>query len=267
MKTLANIILIISMSSCGFLKREPIDINLNESNEKYVVEANLYEGTNDFNVILSKSTNYFKDETIPFVDGANVMVTDESGTITTLTESTSGNYTAKDFTAVPDQTYDLKINLPDGSDIEASSHLPKSVPILGMLFLLEEATAFGEEGYVPYTAFFDTPDEANFYRLIITINGERKDGFEDLFIFDDLLTVVGEPIIVPIFFERLSSGDEVTMELFSMDEETFYYLETISSIIGGTESAAPSNPENNLTNGALGNFSAFTASSVTEIVP
>jgi hypothetical protein len=260
-KILPLIILSVSFFSC----QKVIDINLNDSDPKTVIEAKLHEGENDFVVKISETINYFEPEQIPAIKDAKVTLTDASGNATILTNNNDGTYTAENYNAVANQSYSLKVELANGVVHTASSFMPKVIQVLDVLFIYEEATAFGAEGFVPYCVFQDPANEENFYRLILSVNGIAKDGLNDMFLFDDKL-VAGNLITIPLFSERLSLNDTVTMELVSMDKKTYIYLTTLQQTLNSGNSAAPANPNTNLTGDVLGYFGAFSSSSQTKII-
>ncbi len=242
-----------------------IDVNLNESDPKTVIEANLYEGDNDFMVNITKTINYFEPESIPAVKDAKVSITDEAGNTTVLTNNNDGTYIATNYQAIPNQQFSLKVEMKNGVVHTASSFMPNVIPVLDILFVFEEGTAFGAEGYVPYCVFQDPANEENYYRLILTVNGVAKDALTDMFLFDDKL-VSGNLITIPLFSERLALNDTVSMELISMDKATYVYLETLQEIITNNNSSAPANPNTAITGGAVGYFGAFSSSSLEKII-
>lgn len=244
-----------------------IDVDLNETSPQTVIDAKLYNGTSDLVVKLNQTTDYYNPEPYKSLEGATVTITDESGNITVLSEQTSGEYIAANYNGITNKNYSLNVILNSGEKYNANSFLPNLVQVKDIIFDFEEQSLFGESGFVPYCVFDEPADETNYYRLILTVNGERKDGIEDLFITDDEL-INGNEIVVPLFSERLNIGDTVTMELVSMDKNVYDYLVTLSGISGGNEqqSAAPANPNTNITGGALGYFGAYTISSLTKVI-
>jgi hypothetical protein len=244
-----------------------IDINLNEANPQTVVDAKLFNGTKDFIVKLNQTTDYYNPQPYETINNAIVTIADENGNINILEENVDGEYILKNFEGVTNKSYSLEILLTTGEKYISTALLPNVVQLDDIIFDFEEQSLFGESGFVPYCVFQEPVSEKNFYRIVITVNGKRKDAIEDLFITDDEL-INGNQIVVPLFSERLKIGDTVTMELITMDENVFNYLETLSSIAGGAQqqSAAPANPNTNISGGALGYFGAYSTSSLTKVV-
>ena len=59
---------------------------------------------------------------------------------------------------------------------------------------------------------------------------------------------------------KLKPGDSLTVTLESIDESTFNFFNTLSSVLGEGSSfmsAPPENPVSNISNGALGYFAAY----------
>ncbi len=265
MKYLIYLFIILGTISCKFIERKPIELKLDESAQKYVIEADLYEGVNDFNVKITKSTSYYDNNKVEYISGATVSITNENGDVTVLNESTSdkGIYGVVDYTATAGENYRLKINFEDGTSTESEAIVPHNTEILSLFFEFQDVSQFNETaGYVPFIFYFDDQEKDNFYRLILTKDGEKLDSYNDLFFFDDEL--IAKEVVVP-YYEVIEKDKEVTIDLVSMNESTFNYLVQINEIIGGTSSAAPANPENNFSGDVLGNFNAYSVSSVTGI--
>ena len=62
--------------------------------------------------------------------------------------------------------------------------------------------------------------------------------------------------------EDVKSSDEVIVELLGIDENVYDYFNTLATILGDGQgpssgSTTPSNPNSNISNGALGYFAAY----------
>ncbi|MCB0464883.1 MAG: DUF4249 family protein, partial [Aequorivita sp.] len=80
------------LSSC----EDVIDVNLNDASPRLVIEANLNvweNGTSQASVRLTTTAPFFNNS-VPFITGAIVTVTDENGTVYPFTYSDNGFYTA-----------------------------------------------------------------------------------------------------------------------------------------------------------------------------
>jgi hypothetical protein len=91
------------------------------------------------------------------------------------------------------------------------------------------------------------------------------------YIYEDRLTdgnYIDYSLLLKSEQSKIKTGDEITVELLSIDETAFDYYKTANSINasgsahGGpsSTSAAPTNPVSNWSNKALGFFTAYTIS-------
>ena len=87
--------LAITVSSC----RKIIDIKLEEGDKKTVIEASLYEGTNDFRVKITQTGNFFGDNSPVIINNATVNLNDGVSTFP-LSFTGNGNYYLLNFNAV-----------------------------------------------------------------------------------------------------------------------------------------------------------------------
>ena len=261
MPKLKYLFIVFAFVSC----EKVIKLDLNEEQPQIVIEANLYLGNNPFEVKISETTSYYENEQPKPISNAEVVITDENGNSTILAESTTGLYNIENFEALENKAYTLNVSLENGQTYEASAKMPFLVEIDTLIFEFEPESLFGKEGYVPYNVFQEPAGQTNFYQMVLTVNGDRDYDLGNPFIFDDSNTN-GNLLAVPLFGERLQVEDTTTIELISMDEFTFDYLETLSAIVGGQDSAAPANPNNNWSNGALGHFAVYAASKKTVVV-
>ncbi len=241
----------ITLSSC----RKIIDIELEEGDKKTVIEANLYEGNNDFRVKITKTGNFFGDNSPVIIDNATVNLSDGTSTFP-LIYSGNGNYFLVGFTAVSGTEYTLNVD-ENGNSFEAKATMPVGVDIDTISYAFVAASAFNDEGYVTQLEFFDPGSVNNFYRIEVDIAGEFYGGISDLILLDDGF-LDGNRIEFPLFgIDVAQLGDNVTMNLLTTDESTFKYLEGIDEVLGGGNGAPPANPKGNFSNGAIGNFNVY----------
>ena len=109
MKQILYIILILSLCSC----EDVVDISLNESEPKLVIDASLnwVKGTsgNHQEIYLSLTRPFFSDEPTP-VNGATVQISNTSGTVFGFSQNeTLGTYETDDFEPMLNETYLLQI--------------------------------------------------------------------------------------------------------------------------------------------------------------
>jgi hypothetical protein len=65
----------------------------------------------------------------------------------------------------------------------------------------------------------------------------------------------------------LISGDSIVVALQTIDQGVFDYLRTLGQADNNMASATPANPTSNISNGALGYFSAYAVTSKGIVIP
>lgn len=273
MKT-RNIFLILSVISLLWLSSctEKIDVQLDETYTRLIVEGNITTDTMEHVFILSKTTDYFANEAVPKVIGATVTITDETGNTTILEEKEEGVYkTPADFYGIPNLRYDLRIDLQEEiggySTYEGSSILPTVAPIdsIGMEF----NSRFGQDGFWIVKLYATDPGGIdNFYQFNIYRNGFLmtdsldKVSFVDDRLFDGNFTYgIGVSYFNNSYAnQQFHIGDTVVMQMGGITKEHFTYMANVEEatsyqnpLFGGP----PANPIGNIDNGAFGYFSTY----------
>lgn len=253
-------VLSLSLSSC----RKIIDIEQEEGVAKTMIEANLYEGTNDFRVKITKTGNFFGDNSPKVIENATVSLSDGTSTFP-LTYSGNGNYRLIGFNAIAGTEYTLTVD-ENGNSFEAKATVPNLVPIDSLTYEFFPASTFSDEGYINTIEIEDPASIDNYYRIQVDKAGEFYGGISDLILLDDGF-LDGNRIEFPIFAIGVSQpNDTIRMDLFSCDESTFTYLEGVDALLGGGNGAPPANPTGNFNNGALGNFSVYAKDSKSVVI-
>jgi hypothetical protein len=250
-------IFIITLSSC----KEVLTEDLPEIEPKIVVECHL---TNEYAssgwVIVSTTSNLYESEdSLSYVDNANVFLSDNFGRIDTLEYHGNGVYNYRSNRRVYVRslyTYTLKVQV-KGNSYAAVSTMPRLTKIdsLGFTYYPDKVLAH-EKGYYPIVYFTDNPNEKNYYKLqfegaTTTTNLVQSDiliisdhaGYGNVIAFDS-----------PYAYQE---NDKVIVNLYSITKETydFYFaLRQQQTNDGGFFSSPPANVPSNFSNGALGLF-------------
>lgn len=271
MKKINIIIAILSLfafNSC----EDVIEIDLDNIDPKLVIEGIITDNQGAFTVKLSKTGDYFEPGIYPDVSDAVIVISDNSGNTETLQETEAGFYKTENTQGITDVTYFLSVNS-DGKEYTARSLMPEKVNINTLSYEYIEATPRFDEGYIIYCHFID-PVGASYYRFKIFLNGILLNDSENLLIRDDKI-FEGNEVEIPLMTETFSVNDTITVELLSINKETYNYYKTLINIVGGNtgggpagqmSGSTPANPESNLSNGAMGYFSAYTVSTNTIII-
>lgn len=235
-----------------------IDVDLNEAAPAIVIEGNLSNSINEIQVKVSMTSSYF--DTLPSekISGAVVKVTSDVGDSFILHESENGIYKTRKSWFKEGGTYNLSVEA-NGEKYVASSKLNSPVFIDSVRFYYEDSPFF-EQGYYVNVFLDDPPGVSNYYRLKYLKNGVFQNRIEDLILFDDRY-VDGNTIEVSLFNQPFELNDTVALQLVSLDKGAYDYLRTFRELVNNNPgSAAPANPNSNISNGALGYFSAWSSS-------
>jgi len=264
MKRIAySLLALIILSSCTKI----IDIELNSALQQIVVEARITDTDEPPVVKLSRTTDYFSPEEPEKISGAIVTLSASTGEEETLEELSPGLYQANSIRGKNGITYTLRIE--DGSDVySATSELPERIELDSLVY---EPSFFGfGQDTIPQfilTSWFSDPgDQANYYQFRL-----KKTPV------DTIDQQAGPPrsrsqaiLLNDVNFNGRSNsfnlnrigyyyvGDTVDVEFISLESSTYRYFDQLNEISGGLmfSSSAPANPENNISNGAMGYFSA-----------
>ena len=253
------------LAAVSFNCQKVVVIDLNQASPKLVIDANITDQPGPYNIILSKSGNYFEPTlTFPPVSNALVIVSDDLGNIDTLKESsTAGIYKSSSLVGQSGRTYMLNVTS-EGNKYVAVSSMPPKVYIDSLYYIKRPPSRFSDSGYDIYITFKDPPELGNYYRLNVhagyLIPSDSIDG-RRYRLYSDKLTN-GSEMSERVRAGRLvTAGDTITVDLLSIDKATYDYFNTLSDILssdGAATSLAPANPNTNLSNGALGYFAAYT---------
>lgn len=260
-----SVLFIVALSSC----EKVIDLDLNEAEKKYVIEAIVQDQPSTSKVLISQTKDFDEDNTFPGVSGAVVTITESGGATSTLTENSPGVYTNATLVGTSGKTYTLNVTI-NGETFSAVSTMPVKVN-LDTIFVTDEVF-FGEERKIVNAVFDDPPGLGNSYRFVQYVNGMkedqimyRNDDYSDdrviahkMFYFTDN---EDDPRII-------ESGDQVTVDFNCIDKNMYkYWFSMDRSSTGLAGQATPTNPVTNLQGGALGYFSAQTIQTKTMVVP
>lgn len=255
--------LIILITSC----ENVIEIDLDYMKPKLVIEGVINDFDNHCLIRLSKTTDYFNNNTNPAVSDAVIKLTDNAGSIIKFNEIEQGIYLGESIQAKSNMNYTLNINS-EGDEYVAKATIPQKVSIDSLTFLYNSESIFYEIGYVVTCHFKDPVGSRNFYRLkTYNINDKTKARYSKDIYNDDICN--GNQVEWPWNYEVYQNSDTVVVELYSLEEQTYDYYKTLFPISGSAEMmsmSTPANPNTNISNGALGYFGAYSISRDTIII-
>ena len=249
--TCAGLILIGLLPSC----EEVIEPNLSKSDPVIVIEGAISDQSEIHTIKVSKTIPFDQPNTFNGVKGAKVTVYASNSQTFSFTPTNDGIYRSQRFRGLAGVNYMLEV-ISGGKTYKASSIMPAAVRPDSITF--KRFTILGNSRVYPSIYYKDPPLIQNQYRYLLKINGKlsadqvTEDRFSDGNPTSDLITFDGD---------ALKAGDKADIEIQCIDRNVFKYYFAISQIDGnGGPPVAPSNPDSNLDNGALGIFSAHSRS-------
>jgi hypothetical protein len=257
-KTLLSLLIgLFIFSSC----KEVIDLKLENADPKIVIEGNVNDQLENQYVKISKSIPFDKTNTFNGFKGAKVTLSTTGASPITFVEVSDGLYKSAAFKGIPGKTYKLEV-LAEGKVYTAESTMP--MPVVPDSVSFKKISFFGTTSIFPTVFYKDPAGIQNQYRYILKINNKyisdivSEDRFNDGNEISDIIGFDDDEIKV---------GDTIDIEMQSIDRKVFKYYFAISQISGnGGPPVAPTNPDSNFNNGALGIFSAHTKSMLNAVV-
>ena len=243
-----------------------INVKINDSSKKYVIEGVITDRAGDCQVKISQTKNFSESNTFPGISGATVTITDNSGATTTLSEAAQGTYIAPSLAGISGKTYSLRIQVA-GQTFTATSTLPPKVS-LDTLYMTRD-NVFGSFFYLANIAIKDPAGPGNCYQCIESVNGKR---LKQIFVTNDDYfdnnVIVSKLYLDPSVDDiTIKAGDIISMDAMCIDPLIYkYWFSLQQGATGANQSAAPANPVTNISGGSLGYFSAQTIQTRTVVV-
>lgn len=231
------------------------DIELGTAEPQLVVEGKIENGKPPY-VLLSQS-DWFYAEQPAYVEDAHVTISDGQGNTAPLEYLGKGKYSTNNMVGEVGRRYHLVV-LHQGQSYEAWTTMP-SLPEFEVIELeYFDQSVLKEEGYYIQIKGGEANLKSGYYRVLIYEGNELVNplGTDDFFvaISDDAEI---KRIEVPIPFE---AGVKLKVEVIGMDKEAYLFYQSYLLLLlndGGLFGSPPSNPESNVSNGALGLFQAL----------
>lgn len=243
-------LLLIILSNILWSCQKVIELKLDNASPQIVIQGNIYDQPGPFTIKISKTVDFDQSNKYPAVNGALVIISDDHGTTDTLKETSSGFYSTSKIQGISGYTYNLSVKVEDAL-YKASSSMPVPVKIDSVY---AENSFMGNKQLS--VTFMDRANVENYYRIVEFVNTKQIEEFN--VVSDDLYK--GKKVTYKIISmssnndNKLDAGDYIVIWLEAIDKGVYEYFRTAGR--DGSQSATPSNPASNITNGALGYFNA-----------
>jgi hypothetical protein len=262
------------LSSCT----KVVDLKLNEPESKIAVDGLISNRAGESFVKLTYTKGYLSSDAPEIIIDAQVSVRDNDGNITLFsTSNNEGLYLAPtDFMGEIGKTYTLDVQY-EGQSLSAESTMNDTVSGSSVNVIKADITdPYLDAGYHLLATIKKYKEEDSFYKGEIFINGVKQmNTAADIVAFDDRMFEAGEELEVRLFRwaetleddEKPQKGDVVTLQLISISEKTYDYLQALSEtpMQGGLFGNTPANVPSNI-QGGLGWFQASAFSNPQKVV-
>ena len=252
---------LIILSSCT----ETIDIELDDTFTRLVVDGQITTDTTAHLIKLSKSASYFSNVAPPIVSGAELLL-DDGQQVLSLTEIPSGSgnyYTPENYFGQPGNTYQLNINLPEVvgevNNFEATNTMATTAFQLDSIGL-EYREPFGFWMVMLYA--YDPPT-TDFYHLDAFRNGViLTDTAYRTSVSDDRLfngNYTNGITVMVLYEDEVQLGDTISLVMSAINKDYFNFLSELRNESGFSNplfGGPPANISSNLKEGGLGYFGA-----------
>lgn len=233
-----------------------IDLNLKNAPSKYVIEGEVTNIPGPYIVRISKTIPFYNPNLYPGVAGAIVTIKDNTGFQEILTDNGNGIYKTNKLIGKQGNTYYLSVKLHD-TTYTAMSTMPAIVPFDSIY--IDNQNFTGKVQKMAFAVFKDPIAKGNNYLFNQYINGILD---KTIYIDNDEYSngqKVDYSLMRPNPDSTLKVGDNVIVEMQTIDSEVYKYWFSVDQSASGSGDGIPSNPVSNIKGGVLGYFSAHTS--------
>lgn len=210
-----------TLSSC----EEVVDINLQESESRLVVEASIIwnkESNGNTQIINLTTTTPFFDSDISPAENATIEIRAESGEIYKFNEVNPGIYLTSDF--LPELNKEYQLNIQYNNEFYTATE--RMIAVVD----IEEIEQTNNGGFsgndIELKAYYNDPPEINnFYKFNFFFEGVTIQIYEDEF-------TDGNRTFAYFSNEDLKMGDQVIFEIQGISERFYEYLFILRSQAG-----------------------------------
>jgi hypothetical protein len=238
--------------------QEIIELDLEQSEPKLVIEGTLTDEEAIHNLKISQSLNYYDTGKLKPVRDAVVRLLDENSNLLQnfiYNPQDSSYRTSTPFGLTVGSNYTLQIDV-DDEILEAKGSILKSPNLDSLYYLSAEQlqnlgqAAFGD-GYFMFVNGQLNNEGIEFFKLDVTVNDTLRNSRGAL--SNSILTseFFGKEFIALPIPGSFEVEDSVGLELYTLNEDVYqYYVEFINLLFndGGVFSPPPVNPTSNIKN-------------------
>ena len=200
---------------------EVIDLNLDQHEQRVVIDANLFVGENDYNAIKLTYSSPFYSEDYSFISTASVQITNTSTNESyPFTYTSNGNYVNANFNPETNATYELEIVV-NGNTYKATSKVWEA-PVIENIEQVNDAGFTGDSYEIRF--YYQDPGDSEDYYLAQTLDTEEN----DFSVSNDQFTN-GNLIRDLYFADKEQQGETIVYGLAKIDKNYYNYLSKLFS--------------------------------------
>ena len=251
MKKYAYTLILIAFAISGCKKE--IDFEYNSIDKLYIIEGRLSNETTE--VLITRTQDMTDSVSRAGLGNALVTVSSDNGTVDTLQYDGDGYFRSPSgFTGEAGRNYTLSVSI-DDQQFVSQSMMNKQTDIVSADF--QWMQILDQRLLMCILIFNDIPDEENYYCYYMNRNGERYrwgllDDRGNRETIEEYIVCMMENNELEDEENILNEGDEITIEVHTIDRRAFDYLYSLM-----LSNRASSNPIKNFSGGGLGYFSAY----------
>ena len=246
--------------------QDVIHLDLPNSAPQIVIVGSISNFVDSVKVRITMTTDYFTPTAVTPVTNAQVSISDDAGNVYQLTGEPDGTYFITNLAGIPERTYTLKV-IANGNQYTATSKMPGLVT-LDSLAIEYDTNRRGKNLPGAILCFLKDPAGiANFYRVKVFKNDTLFSPGNGYSVYNDKY-FDGKSTDIRVGLGRLKTStlypnDKIVVQLMGIDQQTYVYFNVFRDVLGQSgilSASTPANPPNNLNNGALGYFAAWSIS-------
>ena len=243
-----------------------VNLSYKSNQSRIIIEGSITNETGPYFVKITKSIPLTATETNPTIDNALVSITDNAGNNEALVPLGNGMYRTALLRGVEGRTYTLTVTA-EGQTYTAQSMMPQQVTFDSIK--VEQLTVIGEVEWNLIPVYKDPIEKGNNYRFVLSVNNKiinqhfiQNDEVRNGLVNTSRLEINDDDL-------ELKPGDVVDIKMQCIDKSValFYRALALMADSGPGGGTTPNNPPNNISNGALGVFSAHAVATKRVTIP
>ncbi len=274
LRKLGLIVLVLVTFSCT----ERIDIELDGTYTRCVIFGQITTDTTAHRITITRTGDYFKNTPSEGISNANVRIFDGEIDYPLFEdiEQPGNYYTEPNVYGITGRNYTLFV---DNVDLLSDGNLTSYQATCEMKPVADPDSirVFYQplwRGWVVQAFAQDPPETNDYYKFLVYQNGElHSDSLQNINYTDDSFfngSYTNGVVVYYVFGEEgFSIGDTITVGFCGITEDYYKYLievQTASRPSVPLFSGPPANPRTNLSNDAIGYFTAYSISKVSTII-